>query len=191
VTLVTALGTGRDLQKTHVHSTPSLKLGPCSRGRTHFFRNRFHLGQTLSIAIRARGRVTHARALRLPDQGKYRLHEFVVMPDHFHLLITVDSDTTIARAVQLIKGGFSYRAGMGFKGPVWQKGSSEVRVLDEETFMNQATYIRNNPVAAHLVVTPEAYPYSSVHYRAVLDPPPQRLKPIFLAELTGTPEGVP
>ncbi len=80
---------------------------------------------------------------------------------------------------------------LGFKAPVWQKGFSEVRVLDEETFMNQATYIRNNPVAAHLVVTPEAYPYSSVHYRPVLDPPPQRLKPIFLAELTGTPEGVP
>jgi putative transposase len=36
-------------------------------------------------------------------QGKYLLHEFVIMPDHFHLLITPTS--TLERALQLIKGG--------------------------------------------------------------------------------------
>ena len=40
---------------------------------------------------------------------KFRLHDFVVMPDHVHMLITVDSDMTIERAMQFIKGGFSYR----------------------------------------------------------------------------------
>ncbi len=44
-------------------------------------------------------------------QHKYRLHEFVVMPDHFHLLITVGSEITIERAMQFIKGGFAFRAG--------------------------------------------------------------------------------
>jgi putative transposase len=44
-------------------------------------------------------------------QGRYRLHEFVVMPDHFHILLTVDSNSTIERAVQFIKGGFAFRAG--------------------------------------------------------------------------------
>src|SRR5215471_238238 len=38
-------------------------------------------------------------------QGRFRLHEFVVMPDHFHLLITVDCNMTIERAVQFVKGG--------------------------------------------------------------------------------------
>jgi putative transposase len=40
-------------------------------------------------------------------QGKFRLHEFVVMPDHFPLLLTVltvDCGMTIERAVQFIKG---------------------------------------------------------------------------------------
>ena len=41
--------------------------------------------------------------------GKFQLHDFVVMPDHLHLLITVDGATTIERAMQFIKGGFSYR----------------------------------------------------------------------------------
>jgi len=44
-------------------------------------------------------------------QGKFRLHEFVVMPDHFHLLLTVGGDLTIEQAVQFIKGGFAFRAG--------------------------------------------------------------------------------
>jgi putative transposase len=44
-------------------------------------------------------------------QGKLRLHDFVVMPDHFHLLLTVGSEMTIERAVQFIKGGFFFRQG--------------------------------------------------------------------------------
>ena len=41
--------------------------------------------------------------------GKFRLHDFVIMPDHLHLLMTLPSDTTIEKAMQLVKGGFSYR----------------------------------------------------------------------------------
>jgi len=39
------------------------------------------------------------------NQRKYLLHEFVVMLDHFHLLIT--PTLTLARAMQFVKGGFS------------------------------------------------------------------------------------
>ncbi len=65
-------------------------------------------------------------------QGKFRLHEFVVMPDHFHVLLTIDTGMTIERAVQLIKGGFSFRAGreLGMRSPVWQKGFSDGFELD-------------------------------------------------------------
>src|SRR5690348_15923637 len=47
-------------------------------------------------------------------EGKYLLHCFVVMPDHFHVLITIGQDITIERAVQFIKGGFAFRAGKEF-----------------------------------------------------------------------------
>jgi len=40
---------------------------------------------------------------------KFRLHDFVVMPNHVHLLLTVGGDMTIEKAMQFIKGGFSYR----------------------------------------------------------------------------------
>jgi len=69
-------------------------------------------------------------------QGKFRLHEFVVMPDHFHVLLTIDTGMTIERAVQLIKGGFSFRAGreLGMRSPVWQKGFSDRRITGVDEF---------------------------------------------------------
>src|SRR6266700_1722261 len=42
--------------------------------------------------------------------GKFKVHEFVVMRNHFHVLLTVPAGATIEKAVQMIKGSFSYRA---------------------------------------------------------------------------------
>jgi len=59
------------------------------------------------------------------------------MPDHFHVLITLGAEMTVEKAVQFIKGGFSFRAGreLGFRAPVWQKGFSEIRVNEREGFL--------------------------------------------------------
>lgn len=45
-------------------------------------------------------------------QHKFRLHAFVLMPEHVHLLIT--PDVTSENAVQLIKGGYSHAFGVEF-----------------------------------------------------------------------------
>jgi putative transposase len=42
-------------------------------------------------------------------QGKFLLHDFVIMPDHFHALITPAPEISLEKAVQFIKGGFSFR----------------------------------------------------------------------------------
>ena len=112
-------------------------------------------------------------------QKRFQLHEFVVMPDHFHLLLTVDRQTSVERAVQFIKGGFSFRASkeLGLHAPVWQKGFSEFRILDFAAFSNGQNYIHHNPVRRGLVSQPELYAHSSAHPGFDLDPCPQRLKP--------------
>jgi putative transposase len=112
-------------------------------------------------------------------QGKFRLHDFVVMPDHFHVLLTVNRNISIERAVQFIKGGFAYRAGkeLGLGFPVWQKGFSEIRIKDGIAFEGARTYIRNNPVVKHLAPTATEFPYSSAYPGFELDTPPQGLKP--------------
>ncbi len=49
-----------------------------------------------------------ATIVRNRDKGEFDLHEFVIMPNHMHLLLTIDDDHSIGRAMQLIKGGFSH-----------------------------------------------------------------------------------
>jgi putative transposase len=95
--------------------------------------------------------------------GHFTVHDFVVMPDHVHVLLTVPADSTVEKAVQYIKGGFSFRAGreLGFRGEVWQVGFSEVRVFDEESFALHKSYIEMNPVKRGLVSAPEGYPFGS------------------------------
>jgi putative transposase len=114
------------------------------------------------------------------EQSKYLLHEFVVMPDHFHLLIT--PTLTLERGLQLIKGGFSFRAKkeLGFGGEIWQKSFYDRRVRNIEEYHAFREYIQRNPVKRGLVTAVKGYPYSSAWPEFVLDSLPQRLKPLNL-----------
>jgi len=116
--------------------------------------------------------------LHYRNKGNYRLHEFVVMPNHFHLLMT-PGHVTLERSLQLIKGGFSFRARkeLGFLGEVWQTSFNDRRVREADEYRRMREYIHQNPVRRGLVATPEEYPYSSAHPGFVLDEVPQRLKP--------------
>jgi len=115
------------------------------------------------------------------SQEKYLLHEFVVMPDHFHLLIT--PLLTLERALQLIKGGFSFRAKreLGFHGEIWEKSFHDRRVRDWEEYSAFRHYVHRNPVKRGLAVVPEEYPYSSARTGLALDAVPPRLKPSELS----------
>jgi putative transposase len=92
---------------------------------------------------------------------KFQLLDFVVMPNHLHLLITVPGGMTIEKAIQLIKGRFSYRLKkeFGYPGEVWQAGFSEVRADTKESIAGYREYIAQNPVKAGLAESPEQYPY--------------------------------
>jgi putative transposase len=48
----------------------------------------------------------------LVAEHAFKLIDFVIMPDHVHLLIEVAGDRTIEKAIQLIKGRFSPRQGI-------------------------------------------------------------------------------
>jgi putative transposase len=112
--------------------------------------------------------------------NKYLVHEFVVMPDHFHLLLT--PVVTLERAMQLIKGGFSFRAKkeLGFGGEIWQKSYYDRRVRDMTEYLAFREYILQNPIRKRLVSAANDYRYSSADPGFQLDDIPQRLKPVDL-----------
>jgi putative transposase len=121
----------------------------------------------------------------------YLLHEFVIMPEHIHLLIT--PTTSLEKAAQFIKGGFSYRAKkeLGSNMEVWQTGFQDQRIRDAADYDAHVNYIRENPVRKHLCESPQDYPHSSAHSGFELDAVPLGLKPIALEAATGAPEGAP
>ena len=82
--------------------------------------------------------------------------------------------------MQLIKGGFSFRAKreLGFSHEIWQPSYYDRRVRDAEEFFAFREYIRQNPVKRHLVSVTEEYRYSFAWPELVLDEAPQRLKPV-------------
>jgi|HubBroStandDraft_1064217.scaffolds.fasta_scaffold46669_2 putative transposase len=94
---------------------------------------------------------------------RFTVHDFVVMPDHVHILLTIPGELSVEKAVQYIKGGFSYRVGkeLGFKGEVWQRGFSDVRIVDDKSFEEHRDYIDQNPVRAGLAGSPDEYPYGT------------------------------
>jgi putative transposase len=112
-------------------------------------------------------------------EGKYSIHEFVVMPDHFHLIVS-PIGITLERAMQFINGGFSFRfnRNLKFKREVWQGSYFDRRVRDSLEYQKYKDYIWQNPVLRGLAKAPEEYPYSSANPSFVMDPVPQRLKPI-------------
>jgi putative transposase len=92
--------------------------------------------------------------------GYYKLHAFVVMPDHIHLLLTPQG-APIERIVGLIKGGFSHRVSSKF--PVWQRGFTDHRIRNKDEFQTRREYIHQNPVPARMVEVAGLYPYSSAY----------------------------
>jgi putative transposase len=124
-------------------------------------------------------------------RGKgYLLHEFVLMRNHFHLLITPTG--TLEKAVQFIKGGFSYKAKKewGTNTEFWQKGFDDHRIRDAQDYRIHQLYIHNNPVKKGYCAKPVEYAYSSARAGYELDIAPQRLKP-FVMTTGGAAEAAP
>jgi putative transposase len=122
----------------------------------------------------------------------YLLHEFVVMPDHIHVILTTKA--SLEKSVQFVKGGFSYRAKkkLGSNMEVWQKGFSDHRIRDWSDYRIHQIYVQQNPVRKHLCKRAEDYPYSSAKAGFDLDPVPQGLKPLDSSErVTARLEGAP
>jgi len=102
--------------------------------------------------------------------GHYDLHNFVVMANHVHLLIT--PHVPVSKLMQSLKR-FTAREGnriLGVTGqPFWQDESYDRLVRDEVEFERIANYIDMNPVRAGAVATPEDFIWSSG--RRIANPP--------------------
>ena len=107
------------------------------------------------------------------------IHKFVIMPNHFHLLITPAEEVSLERAIQFIKGGFSYRVKteLDLNFTIWEKSFTNHRIRDAADYIRHREYIHENPVEAKLVERADLFPYSSAYPGTDVDAVPPWLKP--------------
>jgi putative transposase len=112
-------------------------------------------------------------------EGRFLVHEFVVMPNHVHLLLT-PGGITLERAMQFVKGGFSFRVRKELHSnmEVWERGYVDHRIRDFNDYQQHAQYIHQNLVRGRLVQRADEFAYSSAHGGFELDRCPQGLKPL-------------
>ncbi len=153
-------------------STPKHRTAP---GSSYFVTTKCWQGRHLlrlpDIAIIVVRTLLHYR-----ERNACLLHEFVVMPNHIHVLLTPAVNTSLERAVQFIKGGSSHaiHKERDQKMEVWQEGFYDWTIRDARDWHSKVEYIRLNPVRAGLVSTPEEWAYSSASGSFPLDPVPAR-----------------
>jgi len=104
---------------------------------------------------------THAR------ESQVAVHAYVLMSNHFHLLLTPSDSEGLPRMMQAV--GRSYVQYFNRKqqrtGTLWE-GRYRSTVLQTERYLLQCmAYIDLNPVRAAMVAGPQDYPWSSyAHY---------------------------
>jgi putative transposase len=104
------------------------------------------------------------------QQGRFQLHAYVIMPDHIHLLLTPAENVSLEKAMQYIKGGFSFQLKSPFD--VWERSFKEHRIKDEQDYIQHLHYVEQNPVRAGLSPTAEHFPYSSASSQQIDPLPP-------------------
>lgn len=119
-----------------------------------------------AIFLDADDRYHFRRLLRgaFRDHG-IALHAFVLMDNHFHLLVTPDVVGSLSRAMGWI--GQSYVQAFNLRhrrcGALWQGRFKSCLVQSERYLLTVMRYIELNPVRAAMVGAPQDYRWSSVH----------------------------
>jgi putative transposase len=119
--------------------------------------------------------------------GHYKLHAYVVMPDHVHVVITPQS-ITLDQAVGLIKSGFSYR--LDTKLPIWEDGFTGYSIANMHDLEIVRAYLHQLPVRANLTTAAELYPHSSAYRQTSITAMPSP-RPVEVTSLTSISEEKP
>jgi len=109
----------------------------------------------------------------------YSIEAIVVMPEHFHVILTPEKSTDYPHIIRTIKQYFTKhcerkyyehieqsmsRHKEGYK-LIWQKKYYEHTIRDKKDFYEKLNYVYNNPIKHGYVEKIEDWEYSSYHYR--------------------------
>lgn len=90
--------------------------------------------------------------LKQGHRSRYDLDAWVIMPNHFHALVTPNEGVTLGQITGLWKGGSARRINLhrGVSGTLWQSEGFDHIVRSEAQLRHYQRYIAENPVQANL-----------------------------------------
>ena len=99
------------------------------------------------------------------DHERIRLGGFVIMPDHYHLIIALARDdlSTVMKTIDSFTARKINTILTGTGGQFWQRGYYDHLLRDREKFVVHLNYIHNNPVRKGYVERAEMWPFSTAN----------------------------
>ena len=106
------------------------------------------------------------------SRGRVKVHGFVVMPDHFHAIVSLPDEEDLPKIMHSLK---SYTAhaindARGAKGKVWQDVYYGYALRNLEDARKKARYVLGNPIRKGLVEEFGSYQWSSGNGKYEVDP---------------------
>jgi putative transposase len=100
------------------------------------------------------------------DRGDIRLHGYAVMPDHYHVLVTLVKEPSVSELVRKIHSALARRARQAsfHTGRLWQRRFYDHVIRDEREWRRRLAYIHHNPAVKGLVEAPDRYSWSSASF---------------------------
>lgn len=117
----------------------------------------------------------------------WKLHAWVLMGNHYHLLVGTP-EATLSRGMRQLNGDYAqhFNKRHGRDGHVFQGRFKAILVQREAHLLEVARYVVRNPVRAGMVASPGDWEWSSYRATAGLEPAPDWLDTSFLLEIFGS-----
>jgi putative transposase len=131
---------------------------------THGRRPIFEISRVADLFVET---LLHYRML-----GHYKLHAYVVMPDHVHLVLTPQG-ISLEQAVKLIKAGFAHQLETELS--IWEDGFTGYSIANMHDLEVVRAYLHELPVKVNLAPAAELYPHSSAYRHSTGEPPAPRI----------------
>lgn len=103
---------------------------------------------------------------RYRREGQLLLAAFVVMPDHWHVLLGVPAPGKLAAVMKRINGSIGKHTAEALRGrgTAWQDGYYDTGIRTGRQFTYVRHYIEENPLRARLVAARSDWPWSSCNW---------------------------
>jgi REP element-mobilizing transposase RayT len=89
------------------------------------------------------------------------VHCVIVMPDHVHMLLSPFEGVSLTALIAAVKSSSAHlvNKALGSRGPLWQSESFDHILRSDESVLQKANYILENPVRKKLVMSALDWPW--------------------------------